>query len=53
MSGSAKERWGEFTGDDVAQAQGDREPREGKIQQRYCKTKDEVRREVDEWSAGH
>ena len=53
LSGSAKERWGELTDDDVAQAQGDREQLEGKIQERYGKTKDEARREVDEWSARH
>ena len=51
MSGSVKERWGDLTDDDIAQAQGDREQLEGRIQERYGKTKDEARREVDEWSA--
>lgn len=51
MTGSAKQRWGELTDDDLTEAQGDRERLEGKIQERYGKTKDQARQEVDEWSA--
>jgi uncharacterized protein YjbJ (UPF0337 family) len=53
MTGSAKQKWGELTDDDLAEAQGDRERLEGKIQERYGKTKDQARQEVDEWSASH
>lgn len=51
MQGKARARWGELTQDDVAEAQGDREVLEGKIQQRYGKSKEEARREVDRWMA--
>ena len=53
LSGSAKQRWGELTDDDVQQAAGQREALAGKIQQRYGKTKEEAEREVDEWMARH
>ena len=53
MKGKAQERWGELTGDEVDQVAGDREMLEGKIQERYGKTKEEARRDVDEWMAQH
>lgn len=49
MTGSVKSEWGELTDDDVARADGDREQLEGIIQERYGKSKEEARREVDNW----
>lgn len=51
FTGKAKARWGELTDDELDQAEGDRERLEGSIQERYGKTKEEARQEVDEWLA--
>ncbi|WP_179380281.1 CsbD family protein [Jannaschia marina] len=51
FTGQAKQQWGELTDDDIAQANGDREVLEGKIQERYGDDKEEARRKVDEWIA--
>ncbi|MFQ6549543.1 CsbD family protein [Aestuariibius sp. 2305UL40-4] len=51
MKGKAQERWGELTDDELDQAEGNREQMEGLIQERYGKTKEEAKREVDEWMA--
>lgn len=51
LQGQARQQWGELTNDDIAEARGDREELAGKIQQRYGKTREEARREVDEWAA--
>ncbi len=48
-SGKAREKWGELTDDELQQAQGNREQLEGLIQQKYGKTKEEAKREVDEF----
>lgn len=53
LKGSAKEKWGDLTDDDLTEANGNREALEGKIQARYGKTKDEARKEVDDWMAKH
>ncbi|MFO7854206.1 MAG: CsbD family protein [Paracoccaceae bacterium] len=49
LTGSVKSKWGELTDDEIQEVAGDREKLEGKIQERYGKSKDEVRAEVDEW----
>lgn len=49
LKGSAREKWGELTDDELDQAKGDREKLAGKIQQKYGKTKEEAKQEVDEW----
>ncbi len=49
MKGSAREQWGQLTDDDVEMAAGDRDKLEGRIQERYGKSKEDARREVDEW----
>lgn len=51
MKGRAQERWGEITGDELDQAQGNREQLEGLIQERYGRSKEEAQREVDQWMA--
>lgn len=53
LKGSAKAKWGDLTDDDLTEAAGNRDILEGKIQAKYGKTKDEVRKEVDDWMSGH
>ena len=48
-SGSVKAKWGELTDDEVAELDGDREALEGKIQAKYGKTKEQAKKEVDEF----
>lgn len=49
LKGEAKKRWGKLSDDEIAEAEGDREKLEGKIQERYGYTKEQARREVDQW----
>ncbi len=51
MSGSAKEKWGELTDDDLTQIDGQREQLVGKVQEKYGVAKDEAERQVDEWAS--
>jgi uncharacterized protein YjbJ (UPF0337 family) len=44
-----RKQWGKLTDDDVDQVQGDAEILLGRIQERYGRTRDEARREVDRW----
>ncbi len=53
MKGSIQSHWGELTDDEVEEAKGDREALEGKIQQKYGKTKEQARDEVDAFLAKH
>jgi len=45
FKGSAKEKWGKLTDDDLNVIEGRREQLEGKLQQRYGFAKDQIRRE--------
>ncbi|TKA96074.1 CsbD family protein [Cereibacter changlensis] len=49
MTGKVKQQWADLTDDDLAQANGDREVLEGKIQERYGDSKEEAKRKVDSW----
>lgn len=49
MKGNVRSKWGELTDDDVDEVAGDREALEGKIQQKYGRSKEEARREVDDF----
>lgn len=49
IKGSAQAKWGELTNDELDEIEGNREKLEGKLQQKYGKSKDEARKEVDEW----
>jgi uncharacterized protein YjbJ (UPF0337 family) len=53
VKGTIREKWGELTDDDLDQIAGRRDRLEGKLQQRYGLTKDQVRKEVDDWFASH
>jgi uncharacterized protein YjbJ (UPF0337 family) len=49
VKGKIKEKWGDLTDDDISKIEGNREQFEGAIQSRYGKSKDAVRKEVDDW----
>jgi uncharacterized protein YjbJ (UPF0337 family) len=49
FKGSAKEKWGKLTDDDLQLIEGRREQLEGRLQERYGKAKDQVRQDVDDW----
>jgi len=50
FSGKIREKWGKLTDDDLATINGKREQLEGKIQERYGYGKDQVKKELDDWS---
>jgi uncharacterized protein YjbJ (UPF0337 family) len=52
FTGKVKEKWGSLTDDDIATINRKREQLEGKLQERYGYTKDQVKREVDDWANG-
>ncbi|HRW05732.1 MAG TPA: CsbD family protein [Caldilineaceae bacterium] len=49
LKGSVKERWGELTENEVAEAEGNYDQLVGKIQERYGYEREEAEREVDRW----
>jgi uncharacterized protein YjbJ (UPF0337 family) len=49
MKGNVRAKWGDLTDDEIDQVQGNREALEGKIQQKYGKSKEEAKKEVDEF----
>ncbi len=49
LKGKAQQHWGELTNDDLDVIDGRREELEGRIQSRYGKTKEQAKREVEEW----
>lgn len=51
FSGSVKQKWGKLTDDDITVINGKREQMEGLIQERYGYTKDQAKKELDDWSA--
>jgi len=52
FTGKVKEKWGSLTDDDIAAINGKREQLEGKLQERYGYSKDQVKREIDDWANG-
>jgi uncharacterized protein YjbJ (UPF0337 family) len=50
MAGSAKERWGKLTDDELTQIAGRRDKLEGALQTRYGLSQDAAARQVDEWA---
>lgn len=49
IAGNVKAKWGELSDDEIAEVNGDREALEGKIQAKYGKTKEEAKKEVDDF----
>lgn len=50
LKGSIKAKWGDLTDDDLDIAEGNADYLAGKIQERYGRTKDEARREIDDYT---
>ncbi len=51
LKGSAKQRWGKLTDDDVTALSGKKDELIGKLQERYGITREQAQREADEWAA--
>jgi uncharacterized protein YjbJ (UPF0337 family) len=49
FTGKVTEKWGDLTDDDLTSINGRRDQLEGKLQERYGYTKDQVKKEVDDW----
>ncbi len=49
LKGNVQAKWAELTDDDLEKVKGDREKLEGILQEKYGKSNEEVRREVDEF----
>ena len=50
MKGTAKQKWGKLTDDDLDVIAGSRDKLVGRIQERYGIAKDAAEKEVDAWS---
>lgn len=51
LTGSIKEKWGELTDDDIAEAEGNTEKLIGKVQAKYGYERAKAENEVNEWLA--
>ncbi|MDT3682006.1 MAG: CsbD family protein [Truepera sp.] len=49
LKGTVRQRWGKLTDDDLDKAEGNLERLEGRIQERYGITKEQAKRQVDDW----
>jgi uncharacterized protein YjbJ (UPF0337 family) len=49
FKGELKKKWGEFTDDDLTQAEGDYEKFMGRVQERYGDKKEEVIKWTSDW----
>ena len=49
LKGQVREQWGKLTNDDLDQIRGRSEQLVGKIQECYGVSRDEARRQVEEW----
>jgi uncharacterized protein YjbJ (UPF0337 family) len=50
LKGKAKQQWGKLTDDELDQIEGSSEELAGLVQERYGKSREAARREVDEWA---
>ncbi|MFN3314951.1 MAG: CsbD family protein [Hyphomonas sp.] len=49
LKGSAKEKWGELTDDELDQIEGNKDKLAGKLQEKYGWTKNEAEKEIDDY----
>lgn len=49
IKGTVRAKWGDLTDDEVDQVAGNREKLEGLVQQKYGKTKDAAKKEVNDF----
>lgn len=50
VRGSAKERWGKLTDDDLDVIRGKKDQLAGKLQERYGIAKEDAEKQIDDWS---
>lgn len=53
LTGSVKEKWSKLTDDEINRMEGNSDQLIGKIQERYGKTKEQARDEVNDWLSKH
>jgi uncharacterized protein YjbJ (UPF0337 family) len=53
FKGSAKQKWGKLTDDDLDYVAGTRDRLIGRLQEKYGMTKDEAERQAEEWFKTH
>jgi uncharacterized protein YjbJ (UPF0337 family) len=53
FKGSAKQKWGKLTDDDLDFVAGTRDRLIGRLQEKYGMTKDEAERQAEEWFKTH
>ncbi len=53
MMGAVKEKWGKLTDDDLTAAKGQAEALTGRLQERYGMTKEEAKKQMDEFIKAH
>jgi len=49
LKGNMKKRWADLTDDDLQYAEGNHDYLVGRVQERYGRSKDEAKREVDDF----
>ena len=49
FTGKVKEQWGKLTDDDLTQINGKRDQLEGKLQEHYGYSKDQTKKEIEDW----
>ncbi|HEV7732760.1 MAG TPA: CsbD family protein [Candidatus Binatia bacterium] len=49
VKGNVRKQWGKLTDDDMDVIQGDSEILAGKLQERYGRTKEQVKADLDTW----
>ena len=50
LSGSAKERWGDLTHDEIVELGGKKDKLEGLLQQKYGITQEAAAHQIDDWA---
>ncbi len=50
LQGSAKEKWGKLTDDELTEIEGDQDKLAGKIQEKYGVAREEAERQIKEWN---
>jgi uncharacterized protein YjbJ (UPF0337 family) len=53
LKGEVKSKWGQLTDDDLNRVSGDAEKLVGRVQERYGYTRDQAKREVDDFITRH
>jgi len=53
VSGKVKQQWGKLTDDDLAKIAGKREELEGQLLERYGLSKDEIKKQLDDFMTRH